>query len=168
MKKSSTLVLEKRKKTQNVSKNNVSRSAQIQPQKSNKPTDSVNGKNGKRVLIVEDDDFLRGLLSHNLSDVGYKVDSARDAETAFKFLGRHMPDIILLDLMLPGMNGFDFLSETKETRKLAVPVVVLSNLGSKEDIDMALSLGAVDFMVKASVTPKQIIEKVQKVLENGG
>ena len=166
MKKSSTLVLEKRKKTQNVSKNNVSRSAQIQPQKSNKPTDSVNGKNGKRVLIVEDDDFLRGLLSHNLSDVGYKVDSARDAETAFKFLGRHMPDIILLDLMLPGMNGFDFLSETK-TRKLIVPVVILSNLGSKEDIDMALSLGAVDFIVKASVTPKQIVEKVQDILKNG-
>ena len=77
-----------------------------------------------------------------------------------------MPDIILLDLMLPKMNGFDFLSETK-TRKLIVPVVILSNLGSKEDIDMALSLGAVDFIVKASVTPKQIVEKVQDILKNG-
>lgn len=158
-------MLEKRKQTQNVSKNNVQGSVQIQPEESNKPPNEAN--KGKRVLIVEDDDFLRGLLSHNLSDVGYKVDSARDAETAFKFLGRHMPDIILLDLMLPGMNGFDFLSETKETRKLAVPVVVLSNLGSKEDIDMALSLGAADFMVKASVTPKQIVGKVHNVLGVG-
>lgn len=166
MKKSSTLVLKKRKQTQNVSENNVSESVQqTQPQKRDKPSDTAN--KGKRVLIVEDDDFLRGLLSHNLSDVGYKVDSARDAEMAFKFLGRHMPDVILLDLMLPGMNGFDFLSETKETRKLAVPVVVLSNLGSKEDIDMALSLGAMDFMVKASVTPKQIIGKVHDVLKSG-
>ena len=158
-------MLKKRQQTQNVSENNISGSAQMQPEESDKLSDAVN--RGKRVLIVEDDDFLRGLLSHNLSDVGYKVDSARDAETAFKFLGRHMPDIILLDLMLPGMNGFDFLSETKETRKLTVPVVVLSNLGSKEDIDMALSLGAVDFMVKASVTPKQIVGKVHKVLEVG-
>ncbi len=164
MKKSSTLVPEKQKQTQNVSKNDVLGVAQTQPKGNNKPSTSANKE--ERVLVVEDDDFLRELLSHNLSCVGYKVDSARDAETAFKFLGRHMPDIILLDLMLPKMNGFDFLSETK-TRKLIVPVVILSNLGSKEDIDMALSLGAVDFIVKASVTPKQIVEKVQDILKNG-
>jgi len=119
---------------------------------------------GKYVLIVEDDDFLRGLLSHSLNEVGYEVGSAQNAEMALEAIDKQIPSIILLDLMLPGMNGLDFLSEAKETRKLNMPVIILSNLGSKEDIDRALSLGAVDFIVKASVTPKQIIAKVQEIL----
>lgn len=118
----------------------------------------------KRVLIVEDDDFLRGLLSESLIDIGYKVDSAPNANIAFGFLEENIPDIILLDLMLPGMNGLDILSEIKIKRKLDIFVVVLSNLGNKEDIDKALSLGAVDFIVKAGVTPKQIIGRVEEVL----
>ncbi|MCK5027159.1 MAG: response regulator [Candidatus Pacebacteria bacterium] len=164
MKENKVLVLGKRKHTQDVSKNNATQSARS---KEKVDKDPVSVGKGKRILIVEDDDFLRGLLSHNLSDVGYKVDSARDAELALRFLARHFPDIILLDLMLPGMNGFDFLAEIKKTRQLAIPVIVLSNLGSKEDIDMALSLGAVDFLVKANVTPAQIVGKVQSVLEGG-
>jgi len=126
---------------------------------------SIDGADKKRyVLIVEDDDFLRDLLSHSLSEVGYEVGNAQNAEMALEYIDKQIPSIILLDLMLPGMNGLDFLSEAKETRKLDVPVVILSNLGSKEDIDRALSLGAVDFIVKASVTPKQIISKVQEIL----
>lgn len=156
---------ENQNQTQNI-KHNIAGSMQMQPEENNNLSDKAN--KGKRVLIIEDDDFLRELLAHNLSDIGYKVDSARDAKMAFIFLERNIPDIILLDLMLPGMNGFDFLSKTKETQKLAVPVIILSNLGKKEDIDMALSLGAVDFIVKANVTPKQITGKVQEVLENGG
>lgn len=165
MKKNKVLVLEKREHTQDISKDNALTQL-VQPQKEADKVSMLVGK-GKRILIVEDDDFLRGLLSHNLSDVGYKVDSARDAEIALRFLSRHFPDLILLDLMLPGMNGFDFLAEVKKTRQLTIPVIVLSNLGSKEDIDMALSLGAVDFLVKANVTPAQIIGKVQSVLANG-
>lgn len=130
----------------------------------NQDLSDSNGTSRKYVLIVEDDDFLRGLLSHSLNEVGYEVDSAQNAEMALEFIDKQIPSIILLDLMLPGMNGLDFLSEAKETRKLNTPVIILSNLGNKEDIDRALSLGAVDFIVKASVTPKQIVTKVQEVL----
>jgi DNA-binding response OmpR family regulator len=167
MKKNKILVLKKRKHIQDTVKNAIpSEVASVQPKESNDKVSNAAGK-GKRVLIVEDDDFLRGLLTHSLNDVGCKVDSARSAETGFEFLSRHSPDIILLDLLLPGMNGFDFLSEIKKKQKLVVPVVVLSNLGSKEDIEMALSLGAVDFMVKANVTPAQIVQKVQNTLSDG-
>ena len=119
---------------------------------------------GKRILIVEDDKFLRVLLADSLRDVGYKVDSARDVKTALEFLNKYLPDLILLDLMLPDVNGFDFLEEVKRTRKLAVPVVMLSNLSGREDIDHAVELGASDFLVKANVTPGQIIRKAQSVL----
>lgn len=167
MEKNKVPVSGKRKHEQDISKDDVSlESVDAQPQESD-DTVSESATEEKRILIVEDDAFLRGLLSHNLSSVNFKVDSALDAETAFKFIGRHLPDIILLDLMLPGMKGFDFLSEIKKTRHLTTPVIVLSNLGSKEDIDTALSLGAIDFMVKANVTPKQIIKKIQSVLDRG-
>jgi two-component system OmpR family response regulator len=118
----------------------------------------------KHVILVEDDDFLRGLLSHNMNDAGFKVRPAPDAETAFKFLKMQRPDIILLDLILPGMNGFDFLTEIKQKERMDFPVLVLSNLGSQEDIDMAKQLGAADFLIKANVTPGQIIAKVNSIL----
>ena len=119
----------------------------------------------KNVLIVEDDDFLRGLLAHNMSNVGYLVKAAQNAEEGFNFIRRKMPDIILLDLVLPGMNGFDFLQEVKQKQKLSMPIIVLSNLGSREDIDTAKSLGAMDFMIKANVVPAQIIDRVKEILE---
>ncbi|MCK5590686.1 MAG: response regulator transcription factor [Candidatus Pacebacteria bacterium] len=123
-------------------------------------------KEVKRILIVEDDDFLRGLLSDSLKDFGYKVDSAENAEVAFNFIDANTPNVVLLDLMLPGVGGLDILSEIKVKRKLDTSVVVLSNLGNKEDIDKALELGAVDFIVKAGVTPKQIIGRVEEVLND--
>ena len=167
MKKNKTFVLEKGKPIQGTIKDAIpSETASVQSKESSNKVSSATGEK-KRVLIIEDDDFFRGLLTHDLNDVGFKVDSARSVEMAFKFLDRHMPDIILLDLLLPGTSGFDFLSEIKKTQKLAVPGVVLSNLGSKNDVEMALSLGAVDFMVKANVTPGQIVEKVQKTLSDG-
>lgn len=119
---------------------------------------------GVKVIIVEDDDFLRGLLSHNMMDSGFDVKPAPDAETAFKILRVFKPDIVLLDLILPGMNGFDFLQEVKQKQSQQFPVLVLSNLGSQEDIDTAKALGAVDFLIKANVTPGQIVEKVNQLL----
>jgi CheY-like chemotaxis protein len=153
-------------KTQDIK--NISGSTQGQQEaQSKEENDSPSVNKSKSVLIVEDDDFLRGLLSNSLSDVGYKVDNVRNAEEALNFLKENIPNIILLDLMLPGMNGLEFLSEIKKTQEVKSSVVILSNLGNKEDIDKALSLGVVDFIVKANVTPKQIVGKVQEILGDG-
>lgn len=121
--------------------------------------------NGAKVLVVEDDKFLRELLVRKLYSEGFAVESAIDATGAFEVLGRFIPDIILLDLILPGIDGFEILARVKKNNTLVtVPVVILSNLGQKEDIERAMSLGAIDFMVKANFTLDEIVNKVRRIL----
>lgn len=116
----------------------------------------------KFILVVEDDKFLRELLVRKLGAEGFDVKNAIDAEMAFTALAERMPDIILLDLILPGVDGFEILARVKANPKLVnVPVIILSNLGQKEDLDKAMALGAKDFMVKANFTLDEIVAKVR-------
>ncbi|MGB2762366.1 MAG: response regulator [Minisyncoccales bacterium] len=120
----------------------------------------------KKILIVEDDKFLRELIVKKLSDEGYEVPSAIDGEEGVKKIKEDKPDLVLLDLILPGIDGFEVLSKIKKDSELSeIPVIILSNLGQKEDIEKGLHLGAIDFLIKAHFTPNEIIEKVKKVLE---
>lgn len=124
--------------------------------------------NGKKVLVVEDDKFLRELFVKKLFNEGFDVKNSIDAQGAFEILAQEKPDIILLDLILPGVDGFEILAKIKADDSLAdVPVLILSNLGQQEDIDRAMSLGAYDFLVKANFTLDEIVERVKKVLEGG-
>lgn len=117
-----------------------------------------------KILVVEDDKFLRELLVRKLYSEGFTVESAIDATGAFDILKHFTPSIILLDLILPGIDGFEILSRIKKDNALAaVPVIILSNLGQKEDIERAMSLGAIDFMVKANFTLDEIVNKVRKI-----
>ena len=118
-----------------------------------------------KILIVEDDKFLRDLLSKKLQDENLTVLPAVDGEEGIKKTGEEMPDLILLDLILPGINGFDVLKKIKEDSKTSeIPVIVLSNLGQKEDVDRALSLGAKDYLIKANFTLEEIFDKIKKYL----
>lgn len=118
-----------------------------------------------KIMVVEDDKFLRELLVRKLYSEGFTIESAIDATGAFDILKRFTPSIILLDLILPGIDGFEILSKIKKNDSLAsVPVIILSNLGQKEDIERAMSLGAIDFMVKANFTLDEIVNKVRKIL----
>ncbi len=117
-----------------------------------------------KILIVEDDKFLRELLSKKLSEEHYKVVVAVDGSDALKKISEDEPGLILLDLILPGMSGFDVLEELKRNNK-RIPVIVLSNLGQKEEIEKGLKLGAVDYLIKAHFTPDEIITKIKKYLE---
>ncbi len=124
-----------------------------------------NKKSKGNILVVEDDKFLRELLVRKLFGEGFTVESAIDATGTFEILSRWKPDIILLDLILPGEDGFSILEKLKKDKELTdTPVIILSNLGQQEDIDRAMALGAADFMVKANFTLDEIIEKVTKVL----
>lgn len=118
-----------------------------------------------KILVVEDDKFLRELITQKLSREGYDVYEGVDGEDGVKKAKESKPDIILLDLILPGIDGFEVLAKIKEDSDLVnVPVVILSNLGQRDDVERGLKLGAVDFLIKAHFTPGEIIEKVQKIL----
>lgn len=117
------------------------------------------------VLVVEDDKFLRELISQKLVKEGFEVESAIDGEEGMKKVKELKPNIVLLDLILPGIDGFEVLSRIKGDLALALtPVIILSNLGQKEDVEKGLKLGAVDYLIKAHFTPGEIIEKIKSVL----
>lgn len=128
--------------------------------------DPVVSKIKKNILIIEDDKFLRELLVRKFVADGFDVKNAINAELAFTVLEGYKPDAILCDLILPGVSGFEILKKVKEDPKTSsTPVIILSNLGQKEDFERAMSLGASDFMVKANFTLDEIVDKVQSVLE---
>lgn len=119
-----------------------------------------------KILIIEDDKFLRQLMSRKLTDKNFEIEEATDGEEGLRKIRDIKPDLILLDLILPGIDGFDLLSQIKEDISLApIPVIILSNLGQREDIEKGLKLGAVDYLVKAHFTPNEIIDKVEKALK---
>ncbi|MBI5150946.1 MAG: response regulator [Candidatus Pacebacteria bacterium] len=132
---------------------------------STSPAKPSTAEKGIFILVVEDDKFLRELLVRKLSSEGFDVKNAIDAQAAFAILAERKPNIILLDLILPGIDGFEILSQIKSDAKIAdVPVIILSNLGQKEDTDKAMALGAEDFMVKANFTLDEIVTKVRGIV----
>ncbi len=119
----------------------------------------------QKILVVEDDKFLRELISRKLQEEGFEVIEAIDGEEGFRKIAKENPNLVLLDLILPGIDGFELLAKIKEDPQLSqIPVIILSNLGQRDDIEKGLRLGAVDFLVKAHFTPAEIIDKVKKVL----
>jgi len=111
----------------------------------------------KRILIIEDDKFLRELIIKKLNNEGYEALGAVDGEEGLEKVKKENPDLILLDLILPGIDGFEVLSKIKEDVALSsIPVIILSK---------GLKMGAVDYMIKAHFTPGEITEKIKTVLK---
>lgn len=124
-------------------------------------------KSPKKILIIEDENMLQEALLDRLGDEGYEVRGCDDANIAFRKIHEDKPDIILTDLVLPGVDGFEIVRLLKENEDLRnIPVMVLSNLGEKKDIDRALSLGAVDFMVKSNHSLKEVTARVKEILSD--
>ena len=120
----------------------------------------------KTILIVEDNKILRELIVSKLTKENYNVFEAIDGEEGIKKIKEKNPDLILLDLLLPGIDGFEVLSQIKNDPKLSsISVIIFSNLGQKEEVEKGLKMGATDYMIKASFTPKEIIDKIKATLE---
>ena len=118
------------------------------------------------LLMVEDDTFLRDLIVQKLIREGFKMKEAVDGEEGLKMVREERPDLILLDLILPGLDGFEVLKRLKaDAASKDIPVIVLSNLGQKEDMDRAMAAGAEAFMVKAHFTPGEIVAKIKATLK---
>ena len=123
--------------------------------------------NQRKILIVEDDGFLIQMYAAKLEMEGFKVVAAVDGEKALRMVKKEEPDLILLDLLLPKKDGFQVLAELKKDQAVKdIPVVVLSNLGQKEDINRCLALGAKDYLIKAHFVPGEVVAKIKKFLEN--
>lgn len=119
----------------------------------------------QKILIVEDDEFLRSLTAKRLEKEGYNLAIAVDGEEAVVVAQNENPNLILLDLLLPKINGFEALEKIRSIDSLkSVPVVVFSNLGQKEDIEKAQGLGANDFLIKANFTLDDVVNKVKSYL----
>ncbi len=132
----------------------------------NQEKNNNQNKNSGKILVVEDDKFLRGLLVRKLESFSFGVESAVSGEEAVKKIKKVFPQLILLDLVLPGIDGFDVLREIKAEEKTKnIPVIILSNLGQKEEVERGLKLGAEDYMIKAHFTPDEIVEKVKKYIK---
>ena len=117
------------------------------------------------VLLVEDDSFLRDLISQKMKKDGFTVIEAVDGEESMKKALTGNPHIILLDLILPGADGFEVLRKLRaEPVTSKVPIIVLSNLGQKEDIEKGIRLGATDYLVKAHNALGEIIDKIKTIL----
>lgn len=118
-----------------------------------------------KVLIVDDTEFYIKTYRIKLLSEGYEVKSATDGLGALKQLKADKPDILLLDLMMPVMDGFKVLQTMKSDPGLEdIPVVVFSAKGDMEEVSKAMEAGASDFLVKATTTPNKVVEKINKVL----
>lgn len=118
------------------------------------------------VLIVEDDTFLLKVYLERLRDEGYEVAVATNGEEGLTMLDQERPKLILLDMILPRMSGFDFLKEMKKKGidPKELPVIVLSNLGQDADIELAKELGAADYLVKANHSFRSVIDKINSYI----
>ena len=117
-------------------------------------------------MIVEDDVFLAEIYQKKFEMEGYKVSTADNGEKGLADAKKKKPNIVLLDILLPKMDGFVVLNKLKadpETKD--IPVILLTNLGQKEDVDKGLEQGAVDYLIKAHFKPSEVVDKVRKVLD---
>ena len=120
----------------------------------------------RKILVVEDDAYLSNAYRVKLTKAGFEVRNAFDGDEALQLLQTFTPDIILLDIVMPRKDGFAVLQEIKSNEKLKnIPVILVTNLGQKEDIDKGMKLGAAEFFIKTDFTLNDLIQKIESMLK---
>lgn len=118
-----------------------------------------------KILIIEDDNFISDMYRMKLESEGFNVRIAEDGQKGLEEVNKEKPDLVLLDVVMPRMDGFGVLQTIKEDPEVqSVPVVLLTNLGQKESVEKGLKLGALDYIIKAHFTPAEVVEKVKEIL----
>lgn len=146
---------------------NIQTNISDQPEITDIQPDSDSKTKNNKLLIVEDDETLVKMYSTKCSMEGLNVDTATDGQEALDKLEAGEYDMVLLDLMLPKVDGFEVLEKLRASSwpNAKKPVIVFSNLGQQSDIDRAKKLGANDYLVKANLTPNQVIEKLREYMK---
>lgn len=120
----------------------------------------------KKILIIEDEKFLLEMYDMRLTAAGFEVITALEGKEGLHLAVEKKPDLIILDIVLPEISGYEILRMLKKDPDTEdITVLVFSNLGQEEEIQKGLDLGASDYVVKTEVTPSQLVEKVKKMLE---
>ena len=123
----------------------------------------------RRILVAEDDRFLRKAAEMALKRQGYTVLTAADGEEALRAAQSELPDLILLDLIMPKLNGFDVLQALKKDAPTAhIPVIILSNLGQDRDVQQAMDAGAAAYFIKTDLSLQALVQRVEETLTAGG
>ena len=117
----------------------------------------------KKILLIEDEEIMIDLLQRKLTKEGYEISVARDGEEGLKVMKEATPDIILLDILMPKMGGFEVMEEVgKDPELKKIPVIVISNSGQPVELDRAQKLGARDWLIKTEFDPQEVVDKIIK------
>jgi len=118
-----------------------------------------------KILLVEDDPFLLSMYATKFETENFEVIAAEDGDKGLKLAAQELPNIILLDILLPKKDGFEVLKGLKGNKITHnIPVILLTNLSQKNEIEQGLSMGAEDYLIKAHFMPAEVVEKIKKVL----
>jgi len=119
----------------------------------------------EKILLVEDDPFLIDIYCTKLEEAGFKISIVKDGEKVLETTKREKPNLIILDIVLPSVDGWQILKQIKKESALKeTKIIIFSNLSQKEEIEKGLSLGADRYFIKSDYTPSQVLEEINKLL----
>lgn len=119
-----------------------------------------------KILLVEDDPFLLKMYSKKFEVEGFEIQTAADGEAGLAKIKSFLPDLVLLDIMMPKKNGMEVVEEAKANPVIKnIPIIILTNLSSTTDSELAVQKGAAAYFVKSDYTPGQVVDKVKKMLK---
>jgi len=126
-----------------------------------------NNEGGIKILLVEDDPFLIDIYSTKLRQNGFSLETANDGEEALKKIAEIKPAIVLLDIVLPRIDGWEIITKVKADPNLKdIKIIILSNLGQAQEVKKGLELGASGYLIKSHYAPNEIVEEIKKILYN--
>ncbi len=121
----------------------------------------------KKILLVEDDPFLIEIYTAKLENAGFSVDVVSDGDMVINKMKEIKPDLVVLDIVLPNIDGWEILREIKRNEEFKdVKIVILSNLSEKEDVEKGIKEGADKYLIKSHYEPSQVVEEIEEVLNN--
>lgn len=120
----------------------------------------------KTILLVEDDPFLIDIYKNKLKEVGFEIETVEDGEKVLDKMKEKKPDLMLLDIVLPNVDGWEILKKIRtDTNLKDLKVIILSNLGQKDEVEKGIELGATKYLIKAHFTPSEVVEEIKKLLK---
>lgn len=119
-----------------------------------------------KILLIDDDPFILDMYALKFKELGYDLEIAQDGKKGLVKIKTFVPDVVLLDVIMPVTDGFTVMQEIAKTKLNPRPkIIILTNLGQKEDIERGMQLGADDYIIKAHFTPSEVAEKIKEVLK---